>query len=257
MSKKNATYFVSDFHLGANGSLTSEEREKKIVRFLNKIAEDAATIYLVGDVFDYWFEYKKVIPKGFSRIFGNLAELKDNGVKIEFFTGNHDIWMFRYFEDEFGIPIHRNTIDIRLGEKTIHLGHGDGLGPGDTGYKFIKKIFTNKLLQKLYGSIHPNIGLGIMRRFSKKSRGINSDSDVFMGPEKEWLVQYAESILEVKHYDYFVFGHRHLPINYELSNGKSRYINLGDWLNHYSYARFENQELQLLFFENEKGKIFP
>lgn len=256
MGKKVVTYFVSDFHLGTAGKLSSTERELKIVRFLNSIAADATRIFLVGDVFDYWFEYKRVVPKGYVRILGKLAELRDSGIEIEFFTGNHDIWMFNYFKEELGIPTHRSTIDIEINENTIHIGHGDGLGPGDRGYKFIKKIFTNRILQKMYGSIHPNIGLGIMQRFSRKSRDVNSDSAQFLGPEKEWLVQYSESILANKHYDYFIFGHRHLPIDYTLSNGNSRYINLGDWLNHYSYARLEDQKLKILFFENDEGEIF-
>lgn len=256
--EKNAIYFVSDFHLGTDGHMSSKDREKKLLRFFDKISQDAEKIYLLGDFFDYWFEYKSVVPKGYVRIFGKLASLRDSGIEIEFFTGNHDIWMYRYFEDEFNIPIHRHPINVKHQGKSLLLAHGDGLGPGDKKYKLIKKVFTNPILQKLYGMIHPNIGLRMMRKFSSTSRK-NSDpnEEGFLGAEKEWLVQYAESYSQETCPDYFVFGHRHLPIDYSHSNGTSRYINLGDWLNHYSYARMENGNLELLFFENENGKIYP
>ncbi len=249
-------YFISDFHLGADSLLTSREREHKLLRFLTSISAEAKKIYLVGDVFDHWFEYKKVVPKGFVRILGKLAELRDSGVEIEFFTGNHDTWMFTYFEEELNIPIHRGPIEVNLSGFQFLIGHGDGLGPGDFGYKFIKKIFTNKILQKLFSLFHPNFGLSIMKMFSKTSRKRNPDETVFLGKEKEWLVQYSESRIKEKSFDFLIFGHRHLPIDYTLSNGKSRYINLGDWFNHFSYARFDGQNLELLFYENENGKIF-
>ncbi|GLR18791.1 UDP-2,3-diacylglucosamine diphosphatase [Portibacter lacus] len=258
MEKKDAIYFVSDFHLGTDGKLTSKERERKLVRFLDSITHDAETIYLLGDIFDYWFEYNRVIPKGYVRLLGKLANLKDAGVNIEFFTGNHDIWMFKYFEEELDIPIHREPLFVEHDGKKFILAHGDGLGPGDRSYKMIKKVFTNPFLQKLYSTIHPNIGLRLMRKFSSKSRE-NSDLEElkFLGADREWLVQFCESYIEESEIDYFVFGHRHLPIDYKLSNNHSRYINLGDWLNHFSYAKFKNSKLDLLFFENEHGKIYP
>ncbi len=258
MEKKEAIYFLSDFHLGTDGRLSSQEREKKLVRFFDQVSGDASTIYLLGDVFDYWFEYKRVIPKGYTRILGKLAQLRDNGVRIEFFIGNHDIWMFRYFEEEFGIPIHRGPIEVEHFGKTFLLAHGDGLGPGDRKYKMIRKIFTNPILQKMYASIHPNIGLRIMRKLSYRSR-VQADEEErsFLGAEREWLIQYCEDELKTSPRDYFIFGHRHLPIDYLLSNEKSRYINLGDWLSNCSYARFDGSELKLLFFENESGKIYP
>jgi len=256
--EKKAVYFVSDFHLGAAGQLSSIDREKKLLRFFNSISKDAEKIYLLGDVFDYWFEYNRVVPKGFVRVLGKFAEMRDSGIEIEFFTGNHDIWMYSYFEDEFDIPIHREPLRVEHQGKSMLLGHGDGLGPGDKNYKFIKKVFTNRILQILYGMIHPNLGLRLMRKFSNKSREHSSPEELsFLGPEKEWLVQYSESYILENEVDYLVFGHRHLPIDYSLSNGESRYVNLGDWLSHYSYARMENGNLELLFFENEHGKIYP
>lgn len=257
MEKASAIYFVSDFHLGTDAKETSRQREQRVIRFLDMISEDASHIYLLGDIFDYWFEYKRVIPKGYARLLGKLGSLVDQGVKIEFFIGNHDMWMFRYFEEELGIPIHRSPKEVIHSEKRFLIGHGDGLGPGDHGYKMIKRIFSNRLLQILYSTIHPNIGLRIMRSFSKKSRESNSEPKKFLGPENEWLVQYCEAFLENKEMDYFVFGHRHLPIDYKLSNDISRYINLGDWLTHYSYAKFTGDQLNVLFFENEEGHIFP
>jgi UDP-2,3-diacylglucosamine hydrolase len=255
---KKAIYFVSDFHFGTDGQLTSLEREKKLVRFFDSIEENAEKIYLLGDVFDYWFEYKRAIPKGFVRILGKIASMRDSGIEIEFFTGNHDMWMFKYFEEEFNIPIHRAPLQVELQGKNFLLGHGDGLGPGDRKYKMIKKVFANKVLQKLYGTIHPNLGLRLMRKFSSKSREFNSPEELtFLGPEKEWLVQYSEEYIKENKVDYLVFGHRHLPIDYSLSNGESRYVNLGDWLSHYSYGKLENGKLELLFFENEHGKIYP
>ncbi|WP_235299215.1 UDP-2,3-diacylglucosamine diphosphatase [Portibacter marinus] len=258
MKEKEIIYFASDFHLGTDGALTSEEREKKLVRFFDEISKDANTIYLLGDIFDYWFEYNRVIPKGYVRILGKIAHLRDSGIKIEIFTGNHDIWMFRYFEDEFNIPVHKNPIRVTHNDKSFFLGHGDGLGPGDKKYKTIKKIFTNPVLQKMYGAIHPNIGLRIMRKLSKKSREKTHMEELeFLGPDREWLVRFCETYIKNNTVDYFVFGHRHLPIDYLLSDQKTRYINLGDWLTQYSYARFDGNELNLLFFENEEGKIYP
>lgn len=255
---KKAIYFLSDFHLGTDGQLSSLEREKKLVRFFDAIEHDAKKIYLLGDVFDYWFEYQRAIPKGFVRILGKIANMRDSGIEIEFFIGNHDMWMFRYFEDEFNIPIHRKPLSVILQGKKFLLAHGDGLGPGDKKYKMIKKVFSNKFLQKLYGAIHPNLGLRLMRKFSSKSREYNSDEEMnFLGPEKEWLVQFSESYVEETYVDYFVFGHRHLPIAYKLSNGTSEYVNLGDWLSHYSYGKLQKGNLELLFFENENGKIYP
>jgi len=258
MKKKEVIYFASDFHLGTDGALSSIEREKKLVRFLDMISEDATTIYLLGDIFDYWFEYNRVIPKGYVRLLGKIANLKDSGIKIEFFTGNHDIWMFRYFQDELNIPVHKRPIKVVHYDKTFFLGHGDGLGPGDRRYKTIKKVFTNPILQKMYGAIHPNIGLRIMRKLSSKSReNTHMEELQFLGPEKEWLLKFCESYIRENDIDFFVFGHRHLPIDYLLSNDHSRYINLGDWLSQYSYARYDGYEFKLLFFENENGKIYP
>lgn len=252
------TYFASDFHLGINSRLTSLEREKTICRWLESIQHDAEAIYLVGDVFDYWFEYKTVIPKGYSRLFGKLSELTDAGILIYFFTGNHDMWMFRYFEEEMGIPIYREPIIREIHGKTFFIGHGDGLGPGDYGYKFIKKVFGNPICQWLFARLHPNFALQLMLFFSTKSRDAQADniSEVqFMGEDKEWLAVFANQKIQEAPIDYFIFGHRHLVIDWKLKNGKSRYINLGEWLYSNSYAVFDGQNISLQTFENHDVTI--
>ena len=252
------TYFASDFHLGINARLSSLDRERQICRWLDLVSQDAEAIYLVGDVFDYWFEYKSVIPKGFSRILGKLAEVRDKNIPIYFFTGNHDMWMFRYFEDELGIPIYRQPIIREIHGKTFFIGHGDGLGPGDHGYKMIKKIFANKTYQWLFARLHPNFGLWLMNFFSGKSRNAQDPSveKQFLGENKEWLVVYTNKKIETVDADYFIFGHRHLPIDWMLKNEKSRYINLGDWLFQNTYAVFDGTNISLQTFENQDVTIY-
>ena len=255
---KPKTYFASDFHLGVDARLTSVEREKQICRWLDFVSQDAAAIYLVGDIFDYFFEYKTVIPKGFNRLFGKLQELRDGNLPIYFFTGNHDMWMFRYFEEEMGIPIYREPIIREIDGKTFYIGHGDGLGPGDYGYKFIKKVFSNKACQWLYARVHPNVGLPMMRLFSRKSREAQDPSveAQFLGEEKEWLVLYANKKIEQVNADYFIFGHRHLAIDWQLKNGKSRYLNLGEWVFANTYAVFDGSDISIQTFENQGVKIY-
>lgn len=251
------TYFASDFHLGVDARLTSVEREKQICRWLDSISHDAEAIYLVGDVFDYWFEYKEVIPKGFTRLLGKLAELRDRGIAIHFFTGNHDMWMFRYLTDEMGIPIHRKPIVTEIYGKTFFIGHGDGLGPADYGYKFIKSVFGNPICQWLFARLHPNFGIGLMRYFSTKSRMQQDPSEKsFLGEEKEWLVLYTNQKLDEIAPDFFVFGHRHLPIDWILKNGKTRYINLGEWFYATTYAVFDGKELSIQVFDNQNINIY-
>ena len=254
--QRKKTYFVSDFHLGATGKLPSKEREQQIVRWLNSIAPDAQTIYLVGDLFDFWFEYRTVVPKGCVRLLGKLAELADAGIELHFFTGNHDMWVFRYFEEELGIPTHRAPIRREIHGKTFLIGHGDGLGPGDYGYKFLKKVFSNRTCQWLFERLHPNFGIGLANFWSGKSRHSNPPIEHFLGADEEWLINYAHEYLQKDYADFFIFGHRHLPIDHTLSNGQSRYINLGEWLNYNSFAVYDGTDIKLSFFENEGGKVY-
>jgi len=250
-------YFASDFHLGNddNAKYTSREREVQIVQWLDQIKVDAAEIYLVGDVFEFWFEYKTVVPKGYVRLLGKLAELRDSGISIFFFIGNHDMWMFKYFEEELGIPTYRTPIQKTIAGKKFFIGHGDGLGPGDNGYKILKKIFSNKLCQWLFERLHPNFGIGIAKFWSGKSRDGHKVESQFLGEEKEWLISYCNRKIETMDVDFFVFGHRHLPIDWKLKNGHSRYINLGEWMNYNSYAVFDGEEVEVLFFGNLDGEV--
>ena len=251
-------YFASDFHLGVDAKHTSKERERQIVRWLDMIKADATEIYIVGDVFDFWFEYSTVVPKGYVRLLGKLAELTDAGIQIHFFIGNHDMWMFKYFEEELGIPTHRQPITKILNGKKFFIGHGDGLGPGDYGYKFLKKVFANPICQWLFARLHPNFGVGLANFWSQRSKGKNMGTDDFKDIKKEWLYIFCEEqISEGADIDFFIFGHRHIPIDHTLSNGTSRYINLGQWLFANSYVAFDGNTLQHKFFENDNGKVFP
>ena len=249
-------YFVSDFHLGVDALTNSSVREKKIVRWLDAIAADAREVFLVGDVFDHWFEYGNAVPKGYTRLLGKLAEMTDNGIPIHFFTGNHDMWMFRYFTDELGIPIHRHPVSRQFDGKTFFIGHGDGLGPGDHGYKFIKSVFANKICQSAFRWLHPDIGLWLMKFFSAKSRQYTGDEGAFGPPEAEWLVGFCEEHIVNNQVDFYIFGHRHLPIDYTLSNGQSRYINLGEWMYACSYGVWDGHEFRLEFYESQFDRIY-
>lgn len=242
-------YFLSDFHLGSPDYETSLAREKRIIRFLNEIKEDAAIIFILGDLFDFWFEYKKVVPKGYVRILGKLAELTDNGIIIYFFVGNHDMWMNGYFEKELNIEVFHDPKEFEFNGKKFLIGHGDGLGPGDHRYKMMKKVFRNKFSQALFGMLHPSAGIGLADYFSRKSRAAaGKEEEHFLGEEKEWLIVFAKEELKKHHIDFFVFGHRHLPIEYKL-NEESLYFNLGDWMRYNSYAVFDNGTVTLKYFE--------
>ena len=241
-------YFLSDFHLGAPDFKSSLEREKKIVRFLDIAMQDAAAIFIVGDLFDFWYEYRTVVPKGYVRILGKMASITDSGISMYFFVGNHDMWMKGYFEKELNIPVYFEPKIFEFNNKKFYIGHGDGLGPGDHGYKFIKKIFRNPICQWLFGILPPAIGVGIANYMSRSSRAATGQTDArFLGEENEWLISYCKEILQQQAFDYFIFGHRHLPIDFTLP-GNSRYINLGDWIQYNSYAVFDGTDLELKYY---------
>ena len=238
-------YFASDNHLGAPTMDVSLPREKKFVAWLNEIQKDAAAIFLLGDLFDFWFEYKTVVPKGFTRTLGKLAEISDAGIPIYFFTGNHDLWMDDYFNTELNIPVFHKPQDFKINDKTFLIGHGDGLGPGDKGYKRMKKVFTNSFFKWLFRWLHPDIGMRIAQYLSVKNKLISGDDDAkFLGEDNEWLVQYSKKKLNEKHRDFFLFGHRHLPLEITLSS-TSTYINLGDWIGYYSFGVFDGEIMTL------------
>ena len=242
-------YFASDFHLGTPNWKTSLEREKKVVHWLDQCSKDAQEIFLVGDLFDFWFEYKYAVPKGFVRLLGKIAELSDKGIPVTLFTGNHDMWMFDYLPKELGVSVYKEPIIRQCGEKTLFIGHGDGLGPGDHGYKFIKRVFANKVCQWLFGWLHPNLGIRMANFWSRKSRSTTGGSDSkFLGPDKEFLVHFAKDYLKSEKVDYFIFGHRHLPLEIEVGEN-STYINLGDWIEYFTFAEFDGQNVSLQTFK--------
>lgn len=252
MTATKKIYFLSDFHLGAPDAAASLVREKRVVRFLDEIKHDAAEIFIVGDLFDFWYEYRNVVPKGYVRILGKMAELTDAGIPIHFFVGNHDMWMKDYFQKELNTDVYFEPKEFNFYGKRFLVGHGDGLGPGDKGYKFLKKIFRNKFCQWMFGVLPPYIGIGLADYFSRKSRAKTGKTDeVFLGNENEWLVIYSKEVLEKEHFDYFIFGHRHLPLDVQLNNN-SRYINLGDWIKYFTYAVFDGETLSLQHYKNEE-----
>lgn len=247
-------YFASDFHLGVPNAEESLKRERKIVAWLESVRHDAHSIYLLGDIFDFWFEYRHAIPRGFIRLQGKLAELRDAGIPIVFFTGNHDMWMFDYFPTELGIPIYRDPQVLEVGDQKLLIGHGDGLGPGDHTYKIIKKFFNSKICQWLFARIHPNLGIGIANYWSKKSRISNQKMDEkFQGEEKEFLWVYCSETEKKQHFDYYIFGHRHLPLDIKIGE-HSRYINLGEWVNYTTYAVYDGKQLELKSFDKHEQK---
>lgn len=244
-------YFVSDLHLGIPDHAASLEREKKFVRWLDQVKTDAAVIFIVGDLFDFWFEYRQVVPRGYVRVLGKLAELRDQGIPVYFFTGNHDQWMKDYFENELNIPVYHEPQRINIAGSKFLIAHGDGLGPGDHGYKFLKTIFRGKFSRWLFSWLHPDIGVWLGRRWSKNSRLISGEDQAeFMGEEKEWLIQYARTVLKTEGVDYFIFGHRHIVLDYPLTE-TSRYINLGDWIRFFSYAVFDGKSLAVKSFDTD------
>ncbi len=250
MQQGTHTYFLSDFHLGIRNAEESRLREIRICRFLDQIKTNARTIYLVGDIFDFWFEYKTVVPKGYVRLLGKLAELKDAGIEIIVLTGNHDLWMNDYFETELNIPVHHKPIEVSINHRKFFIGHGDGLGPGDTGFKVMKKIFTNPICQWLYRWVHPDVGIRLALFWSRRSRIVSDRTEEkFLGNDKEWLVQFCLDKLKTEHFDYFIFGHRHLPIDLQLTPN-SKYHNLGDWLKYDSYAVFDGSTCELRYWKN-------
>lgn len=245
ISPGKKVFFLSDFHLGIPDQKSSLARERRIVAFLDSIRSQAAAIFIVGDMFDFWYEYKFVVPKGYVRLLGKLAEFTDSGIKVYFFVGNHDMWMTDYFQKELNIPVFFEPVEFVFNDKRFFIGHGDGLGPGDRGYKMLKKFFRNPFCQWLFGILPPSIGIGLANYFSRKSRrAAEQREEHFISKENEWLVTYSMGVLEQKHFDYFVFGHRHIPLDLPLNSG-SRYINLGDWIRYSTYAVFDGEKVSL------------
>ena len=245
---RHKIYFISDVHLGAPALTNNSERERLFVHWLDDIKKEAALLFLMGDIFDYWFEYRKVVPRGFTRTLGKIAEIADSGIPVHFFTGNHDIWVFDYLPTELGIHVHRHEMRVTLLGKRFFLAHGDGLDPSDKAYLLMKKIFTNRFFQWCFSHIHPNLGVAIAHAWSKRSRIAKGGGTPFRG-DQEALYHFAGSVLEKEEVDYFVFGHRHLMLDLPLG-GESRYINLGDWITHFSYGVFDGEKFELKTYQD-------
>ncbi|MFC2121434.1 UDP-2,3-diacylglucosamine diphosphatase [Bacteroidota bacterium] len=249
MSTKNI-YFASDTHFGFPNRKESLVREKMFVKWLDEIKNHTKELYLLGDIFDFWFEYKKIVPRGFTRLLGKLAEFTDAGIPVHFFCGNHDLWIFDYLPKESGVILHREPLTISLQGKKFYLAHGDGLGPFDKKFKILKKIFTNSLAQWFFARLHPNTTIRIAERWSRSSR--NSHGEItYEGPDKEWLIIYARELIKEQDIDFLVFGHRHFPNDLKL-NEKSRFINLGDWITNFSYGVFDGNEFYLKSYTDPK-----
>ena len=249
LNKGKSIYFSSDNHLGAPNYSDSLIREKLFISWLDKIKKDAQVIFLLGDLFDFWFEYYKSVPKGFTRVLGKLSELSDSGIKIYFFVGNHDYWTRDYFQKEIGMEVLKKPTEFKINNKLFFIGHGDGLGPGDFKYKFLKRIFRNPLFIFLFRINYPWFGIPLGNFFSRKNKILSGNNIKFKSKENEILYHFCKKKLNIKHYDFFVFGHRHLPLKIELGNN-SYYFNTGDWINHYSFLHFKDDSLELKYFKN-------
>lgn len=244
LSDGKKIFFASDFHLGVPDLKSSREREKAIVAWLDSVKHEAHHIFLMGDLFDFWFEYRHAIPKGFTRFLGKLADLRDSGVPVSFFTGNHDMWMFDYFPQELDIPVYREPVRLVSGTHNLLIGHGDGLGPGDRSYKLLKKFFNSRLCQWLFARIHPNFGIALAQFWSGRSRIANASTEKFEGEEKEFLYVYCREIEKTEHHDFYIFGHRHLPLDLKVGP-QSRYINIGEWVNYKTFAVYDGNTVEL------------
>jgi UDP-2,3-diacylglucosamine hydrolase len=243
------TYFISDIHLGAPALNNNPERERLFVEWLTEAGKDADEIYLLGDIFDFWYEYRKVAPRGFVRTLGKIAELTDRGINVHFFTGNHDVWVYDYLPSETGVILHREPILKKIGNKTFYLGHGDGLDPDDKGYLLMKRIFVSKTAQFFFSRLHPNIAFWFGHRWAKHSRnskGILPDytDDI----DNEGAVKFAQNYIQTTPVDYFIFGHRHIFQETEIGSG-TKVIFLGEWFNFFSYAVFDGETTELKKFK--------
>ncbi len=244
MKENFKIYFASDAHLGMHPLDDSLEREKLLVRWLEEVRQDATEIYLLGDIFDYWFEYKKVVPRGFTRFLGKVAEITDQGIPVHYFTGNHDVWVFNYLPQEIGIEVHKGPITRTYNDLKFYIAHGDGLWHGEKSYNLLKRIFTSPTLQWMYARLHPNFSTAFAHRWSKKSRYSKGISVEFLGEDKEVLILFAKAKLKEEYFDYFIFGHRHLPLEYNLAGG-SKLFYLGDWIRNFTYAVFDGEKVEL------------
>lgn len=270
-NNRNKIYFLSDIHLGSVSHLKKYENsdlclvspqrskekelypeheiERKVCRWIDSVKHNAKAIYLLGDIFDYWFEYKNVVPRGFVRFLGKIAEVTDLGVEVHFFIGNHDIWLTDYLQKECGMIVHREPLVCELYGKKFFLAHGDGLGDRSRSFKIIRAFFHSKVCRKLFAGIHPRWTVSFAHKWSSHSRETGKMAD-YLGEDKEYLVQFAKKQLEIApNINYFMFGHRHILLDLQIA-ANSRVIILGDWISHFSYAAFDGERFTLELFEN-------
>lgn len=244
LAENTKAYFASDLHLGVPNLVGSLEREKAFVAWLQTIRNDCGALFLLGDVFDFWFEHKHTVPKGYTRLLGAIASICDAGIPVYYFTGNHDMWTFGYLEQELGVKVYSSPQVFEINGKRFFLAHGDGLGPGDKGYKFIKKLFAGRFTRWLFARLHPNLSFGMARFFSRKSRMANRpEEEKYMGDDQEFLVQFIRQQQSIEKHDFYIFGHRHLPIDMQVES--AHYINLGEWVNYRTYAVLDGENLVL------------
>ena len=248
LSEGKKIFFISDFHLGVPTAEISLERERKIIRWIESVQAEAQAIFFVGDVYDFWFEYKYTIPKGFMRFQGKLAELADRGIKLYFFPGNHDLWMFGYYEKELGATVSRKPIQFTINQKKFYVVHGDGYGPRDKLHKLMLKVFESRFFQAIFHNVPNWFSYGIAQNWSKHSRIANADFDEKFLGEDEWLWAYSKQLELIAHHDYYIFGHRHLPLDLKVGDN-ARYINLGEWFRACTYAVFDGNEVAFKKFE--------
>jgi len=244
LSGTGKIFFASDFHLGLKTGSPPLDRERKVVGWLENIAPEADGIYLIGDIFDFWWEYKLVVPRGFTRFLGTVARITDSGIPVHFFSGNHDMWVSDYFTKECGVIMHTDPLTVSFNGKKFHIAHGEGLSTRNNAYKILLKIFRNKPLRVLYSALHPRIGVSIGHRWSLSSRLGKGISQEFLGEDEEDLIRYAMLFPVDEKIDFFVFGHRHLAMTYKLRNNAEIFF-LGDWIKHSSYAEWDGNNLTL------------
>ncbi len=272
-------YFISDAHLGSLALKHNRTQERRLVNFLDQIKDKAEAVYMLGDMFDFWFEYKSVVPRGFTRFLGKLSELTDNGVEVHFFTGNHDMWTLDYLSSECGVIIHREPTTIELNGKVFYLAHGDGLDYRDRNWKtrLLFAFFHSKTMRKLASLWHPDIFIPFGRNWAKHSRMKRIKSDVpqfdgevknlvgyesfdfeeapYMGEDKEGLVLYAKHYLQSHPtINYFLFGHRHIDLDLML-NKDSRLVILGEWMSLFTYAEWDGEHLSVENFVEGETKL--
>lgn len=254
MPENKKIYFLSDFHLGVPDLQDSQRRENMLIHFFDSIKNDAEAIFLMGDLFDFWFEYKTVIPRGYVRLLGKLSQLIDVGIPIYLFAGNHDLWAFDYLQKEVGIILHREPMIMTLKNKKFLLVHGDGRGPGDKGYKFLKRVFECKFNQFLFRWIHPDVGIGLALKWSHNHRvkklKKEAESNYYSVIEETRLYKYAqECVKDNPELEYFVFGHQHKPMQYKVDNDAVVTV-VGNWIRDFTYAVFDGNDMKLLTFDS-------